>query len=76
MAHLLQIDSSPRGERSHSRRLTGDFVAAWKQAHPSDTVTYRDIGSNPVPHIDEAWIAAGYTPPEQRTPDLWEAIRR
>jgi FMN-dependent NADH-azoreductase len=75
MAHLLQIDSSPRGERSHSRRLTRDFVEAWKQAHPSDTIAYRDIGRNPVPHIDETWITAGYTSPEQRTPDLWEAIR-
>ncbi|PMB38574.1 hypothetical protein CEN47_06280 [Fischerella thermalis CCMEE 5319] len=34
MAHLLHIDSSPRGERSHSRRLTREFVEAWKQAHP------------------------------------------
>jgi FMN-dependent NADH-azoreductase len=25
--------------------------------------------------VDEPWIAAGYTPPEQRTPEMWEAIR-
>lgn len=75
MAHLLHIDSSPRGERSHSRRLTREFVQAWKQAHPTDTVTYRDIGRNPIPHIDEPWIAAAYKPPEQRTPQLQEAIR-
>lgn len=24
MAHVLQIDSSSRGERAHSRRITGD----------------------------------------------------
>ena len=74
MAHLLHIDSSPRGERSRSRRFTREFVEAWKQLHPNDTVTYRDIGRNPVPHVDELWIAAGYTPPEQRTPELWQAI--
>lgn len=74
MAHLLHIDSSPRGERSHSRRLSREFVEAWKQEHPGDTVTYRDIGRNTVPHIDEPWIAASYTPPEQRTPEMWEAI--
>jgi FMN-dependent NADH-azoreductase len=45
------------------------------QAHPADTVTYRDVGRNPVPHVDELWIATGYTPPEQRTPEMWEAIR-
>lgn len=75
MAHLLHIDSSPRGERSHSRRLTGEFVEAKMQAHPADTVTYRDVGRNRVPHVDESWIAAAYTPPEQRTPQLQEAIR-
>lgn len=74
MAHLLQIDSSPRGNRSHSRRLTREFVEAWKQNHPTDRVTYRDVGRQPVPHVNEAWIAAAYTPPEQRTPALWEAL--
>jgi FMN-dependent NADH-azoreductase len=75
MAHLLHIDSSPRGERSRSRRMTREFVEQWKQAHPDDTIAYRDIGRNPVPHVDEPWIAAAFIPPEQRTPQLWEAIR-
>jgi FMN-dependent NADH-azoreductase len=75
MAHLLQIDSSPRNERSHSRRMTKEFVERWLQAHPNDVVTYRDVGRNPIPHIDELWIAAAYTPPAHRTPDLWDAIR-
>jgi FMN-dependent NADH-azoreductase len=75
MAHLLHIDASPRGERSHSRRMTREFVEQWKQAHPGDTVTYRDIGRNPVPHVDEPWIAAAFTPSEQRTPEMWEGIR-
>jgi FMN-dependent NADH-azoreductase len=74
MAHLLHIDASPRGERSHSRRMTREFVEQWKQAHPDDTVTYRDIGRNPIPHVDEPWIAAAFSPPEQHTPELREAI--
>ncbi|OLP18495.1 FMN-dependent NADH-azoreductase [Leptolyngbya sp. 'hensonii'] len=74
MAHLLHIDASPRGERSHSRRLTREFVESWKQTHPGDIVTYRDIGRHPVPHVDEAWIAAAYTPLEQQTPQLQNAI--
>ncbi|HIK39473.1 FMN-dependent NADH-azoreductase [Thermoleptolyngbya sp. M55_K2018_002] len=74
MAHLLHLDSSPRDARSRSRQLTREFVEAWKQAHPADTVTYRDIGRDPLPHVSEAWIAAAYTPPDQRTPELWEAI--
>lgn len=74
MAHLLHIDASPRGERSQSRRLTREFVAQWQHAHPQDAVTYRDVGRQPIPHINEVWIAAAFTPPEQRSPDLQEAI--
>jgi FMN-dependent NADH-azoreductase len=75
MVHLLHLDSSPRSERSRSRRFTREFVDAWKQVHPGDTVTYRDIGRNPVPHLDDLWIAAAYTPADERTSDLWNAIR-
>ncbi len=74
MAHLLHIDASPRGERSHSRRMTQEFIEQWKQHHPHDTVTYRDIGHHPVPHVDEPWIAAAFMPPDQHTPELREAI--
>ncbi|KAM3100773.1 FMN-dependent NADH-azoreductase [Phormidesmis sp. 146-12] len=74
MAHLLHLDSSPRGERSHSRKLTREFIEQWKQIHPTATVTYRDIGRNPIPHVDEPWIAAAFTPPEQHTPELQKAI--
>lgn len=74
MAHILHIDSSPRGERSISRTLTREFISVWKQIHPSDTVTYRDIGRYPVPPIDESWIAASFSPPNQITPELATAL--
>lgn len=75
MAHILHIDSSPRGERSYSRKLSYKFITAWKTAYPEDTLTYRDLGHNPVPHVDEPWIAAAYSPPEACTPKLNEAIK-
>jgi FMN-dependent NADH-azoreductase len=75
MANILHIDASPRGERSHSRRMTREFVEQWKQQHPNDTITYRDIVRNPPPHVDEPWIAAAFSPPEQHTPELQEALR-
>lgn len=74
MANLLHIDASPRQERSHSRKMTKEFVAMWQQFHPEDIITYRDVGRNSIPHVDESWIAACYTSPEQRTPQMWEAI--
>lgn len=75
MANILHIDTSPRGERSISRSLSYEFVTSWKDTHPGDTVTYRDLGHNPVPHVDESWIAAAFTPPDTRTPELAEAIK-
>lgn len=75
MAKLLHIDASPRSDRSHSRRLSREFIKAWKIANPNDTVTYRDIGRHPIPHINEAWIAAAFTPPEKRSPEMWDALR-
>ena len=74
MAHILHIDSSPRAERSHSRSLTHRFITDWKNAHPQDTVTYRDLGHHPVPHVDEPWIAAAFSAPETHTPELQKAI--
>ena len=75
MANILHIDTSPRGERSISRSLSYEFITSWKDTHPGDTVTYRDLGHNPVPHVDESWIAAAFTPPETRTPELAQAIK-
>lgn len=74
MAHILHVDTSPRAERSISRNLSHEFVTAWKAAHPNDTVTYRDLGHHPVPHVTEAWIAAAFSPPAEHTPELAEAI--
>ncbi len=75
MVSILHIDSSPRGERSHSRELSKEFVSGWKAAHPEDAIAYRDLGHHPVPHVNEAWIAAAFSPPETHTPELAEAIR-
>lgn len=74
MTHILHLDSSPRGERSISRALTKQFIYAWKQIHPTDAITYRDLGRYPAPAIDEAWIAAAFSPPEQLTPSLEAAL--
>lgn len=74
MATLLHIDSSPRGDRSHSRQLTKSFITAWQTLHPEDAVIYRDLRQSPVPHVTEEWIAADFTPPEARTREMEDVI--
>ncbi len=75
MINLLHLDASPRGDRSHSRKMTREFVETWQQFHPQDRVIYRDIGRNPIPHVTEAWIAAAFTPSEERSPEMQSALR-
>jgi FMN-dependent NADH-azoreductase len=74
MPTLLHLDSSPRGERSVSRQLTRDFATAWKQAHPGEEIIYRDLGHDPVPFVNEPWIAAVYTPSDALSPELRAAL--
>lgn len=73
MPHLLHIDSSISGDRSVSRALTSRAAAAWRAAHPDGTVTYRDLGANPVPHFDAASGLARVVPAEQRTAEQNES---
>jgi FMN-dependent NADH-azoreductase len=64
---LLDINSSPLGENSVSRRLTGEFVQNWQAANPDGTVLYRDLTTTPIPPVNAAWIGAAYTPEDART---------
>ncbi|WP_410810038.1 FMN-dependent NADH-azoreductase [Micromonospora sp. 067-2] len=77
--HLLHIDSSIRGDWSVSRRLTARAAAVWQAAHPDGTVTYRDLGAEPLPHLDSAGGLARMTPTDQHTPaqrESWELSER
>jgi FMN-dependent NADH-azoreductase len=66
--HLLHIDSSIRGEDSVSRRLTARAAAHWLAAHPGGTVTYRDLGAHPLPHLDADGGLARHVAPADHTP--------
>jgi FMN-dependent NADH-azoreductase len=70
MTTILHIDSSARLGRSHTRRLSARFIEAWLARRPHDTVIRRDVGLEPPPAVTEAWIAAAFTKPERRTPEM------
>ncbi|NCJ06527.1 FMN-dependent NADH-azoreductase [Synechococcales cyanobacterium C] len=71
---LLHLDASARVHGSESRKLTATFVATWQQQHPQAQVMYRDLGQQPVPHLDDTWVAAYEAEPEARTPEMQAAI--
>ncbi len=71
---LLHLDASPRGERSHSRRLGREFLANWRTAHPGARVLVRDVGLEPPPFVTEAWVEGAFTPAEQHSSAARSAI--
>ena len=75
MAHILHLDASPRGERSISRQLSREFIEGWKRLHPTDSIAYRDVGRDPVPHVTEAWVVGAFTPLETHPADAQAAMR-
>ncbi len=63
---LLRIDSSAR-LNSVSRQLTGRFVEAWQQEHPTGTVVERDLATTNLPHITDEWVQAVHSHPASLT---------
>ena len=69
MTHLLHLDSSARTVGSITRQLTSEFAARWKEHYPDGNVTYRDLATDPIPHLPEATVAAMFIPLTLRTPE-------
>lgn len=67
MARLLHIDSSVQGDGSISRQLTARAAEVWRAAHPGGIVVYRDLGADPVPHLDSLGGLGRLVPREQHT---------
>ena len=74
MPSLLAITASPRGDQSVSTNLVHTFVESWKQNHAGGTVTFRDLTSTDLPFISPSWMGGAYTPAEQHSPEMKQAI--
>lgn len=72
---ILLLNASPRAARSRSRAAAADLIASLRAGHPDATVVERDLSAQPVPFVDETWIAAAFTPDARRTPAMREALR-
>ena len=74
MATLLKIDSSPMGEHSISRKLTAQFAASWRKAHPGGEVISRDLSRTELPPVNGLWVGAAYTPEDARSREQRETL--
>jgi FMN-dependent NADH-azoreductase len=74
MPTLLQIDASPRGDYSISRKLSAAFVDAWKAGHPDGKVVVRDLEKTRLTFVDLSWIGGAYSDPASHTPEQKQAL--
>lgn len=63
---ILELSAGARTEGSISRKLTADLVAALETRHGDVEVTRRDVAEG-LPFVNEAWVAANFTPEDERT---------
>src|SRR3546814_1778467 len=54
---LLHIDASALGANSASRERSAAIVARWRADVPGMSVQYRDLDSDPLPHLDGNGLA-------------------
>jgi FMN-dependent NADH-azoreductase len=75
MKNILLIQSSPRGHTSFSRKLSLAIVEKLKAKNPGATIKTRDLTTHPIPHLEEAHLAAFFAPPEKHSDADKKAIR-
>ena len=73
MSEILVVHASPRGERSHSRRLAEVFVTAWQAANPEARLTRREVGRALILPVNEAFVAAAFYPEPDARPLAMQA---
>lgn len=74
MKKVLIINASVRDENSHSRKLTKLFVENWQKKYPKDSFTFREVGLNKIPPIDNDWIASAFIKPNNRNEDNQKGV--
>jgi FMN-dependent NADH-azoreductase len=65
--NILQVNSSARRDASHSRSLATHLVQRVRTANADATLVVRDLNNPAHPSLDEAALAALFTPAAQRT---------
>lgn len=62
---VLRIDASGRRDQSSTRALTDNLINALEDRYVGVDVVRRDLAQG-IPHVDQSWIEANFTPDEER----------
>ena len=65
--NILHVTSSARGNASYSNRVAAQVIDEISGRSPGATVVLRDLVREPLPHIDEDFVAATRSPAGPQT---------
>jgi len=74
MKEILLVLSSPRGTQSHSHQIAHRIIGDLKKRHAGAEVVVRDVSSEPLPYVGEAFVSGLFTTPEKRNPAEAKAL--
>lgn len=75
MSNVLIIKSSILSNFSQSNVLADFFIEQWRQEHPADVITVRDLAANPIPVLDGELVGAMRPSDQPLTPRQQEALQ-
>ncbi|MBA0214412.1 FMN-dependent NADH-azoreductase [Pectobacterium brasiliense] len=75
MSKVLVLKSSILAGYSQSNQLADHFTAEWQSAHPSDSITVRDLAAQPIPVLDGELVGALRPSDATLTPRQQEALK-
>ncbi len=76
MSNILFVTSSPRRPGSYSNQIASALVEKLEAASSGAIVTVRDLAKEPLPHIDDEFVAAIRGPAGPQTDSQREIARR
>jgi FMN-dependent NADH-azoreductase len=74
--NVLYVASSSRGSASYSNRVATDALAELRNREPGAKVTVRDLAREPLPHIDDDFVAATRGPATSQTAEQRALLAR
>jgi len=65
--NILHLTSSARGHASYSNRVAAQLIGELTARSPGAAVAVRDLAQDPIPHIDDDFVAATKSPAGPQT---------
>ena len=69
MSSILLVTSSPRGDESLSSKVAHDLANSLSARDNGTSIIHRDLGVNPIPHLDSVTTSAIRKAPADRNPE-------